>query len=189
MSARAKALTAFYDGPVWKAGKAAANATILDSDNVLLLHPLGAEGGFDMTRPAPRRPGLVVAEIRYLDRTALPAFSAFFTAKMAPRMAEAGATPMATFVTEESPNTFPRLPVREHVTVLVNVLGFASIDAHRAYQAKLAAGPDCREIAGDPLLPQFMQKPEVLRLQPTPGSRLRGVSLRPWFQAASAGAC
>jgi hypothetical protein len=174
MAARAEALGAFYGGPVWKAGAKAANATILDSDNVLLLHPLGDDGGFVRARPAPKRPGLVVAEIRYLDRAALPAFSAFYSARMAPRMAAAGATPLATFVTEASPNSFPRLPVRENVSVLVSVLGFSGVTAHRAYQSALAAGPDWREAAGDPLLPQFMRKPEVLRLEPTPHSRLRG---------------
>src|SRR4051812_40152912 len=64
MAARERALEAFYGGPVWKAGREAANATMLDSDNVLLLHPLGPDGGFDRARAAPRRPGLVVVEIR-----------------------------------------------------------------------------------------------------------------------------
>ncbi|MES2581520.1 MAG: NIPSNAP family protein [Pseudomonadota bacterium] len=34
---RPKALAAFYDGPVWARHRAAANATMVDSDNVLLL--------------------------------------------------------------------------------------------------------------------------------------------------------
>jgi len=174
MAARAASLGAFYGGPVWKAHGKAANATILDSDNVLLLRPLGADGGFDRGRPAPKSPGLVVVEIRYLDRKAAPAFAAFYASHMAPRMAAAGAAPLATFVTEESPNSFPRLPVRETVTVLASVLGFPGVAQHRAYQAALAAGPDWREQAGDPLLPQFMRKPEVLRLEPAPRSRLRG---------------
>src|SRR4051812_33116250 len=46
MAARKTALTAFYGGPVWKAHRDTANATMLDSDNVLLLHPAGAGGGF-----------------------------------------------------------------------------------------------------------------------------------------------
>ena len=37
MTSRAKALTDFYGGPVWKAHREAANATMIDSDNVLLL--------------------------------------------------------------------------------------------------------------------------------------------------------
>src|ERR1700754_1839876 len=37
MPARAEALAAFYDGPVWRRHREAANATMVDSDNVLLL--------------------------------------------------------------------------------------------------------------------------------------------------------
>ena len=37
MSAREQSLTAFYNGPVWKAHRDAANATMVNSDNVLLL--------------------------------------------------------------------------------------------------------------------------------------------------------
>ena|SRR5215211_1861831 len=45
MAARAQSLSAFYDGPIWKAHRDAANATMIDSENVLLLHlPPGACG-------------------------------------------------------------------------------------------------------------------------------------------------
>src|SRR5688500_18059770 len=45
MPARAESLNAFYSGPVWKAHREAANATMIDSDNVLLLRlPQGACG-------------------------------------------------------------------------------------------------------------------------------------------------
>ncbi|WP_433511263.1 NIPSNAP family protein [Nonomuraea sp. CA-143628] len=40
MEARRAALTAFYGGPIWKANRDAANATMIDSDNVLLLRPV-----------------------------------------------------------------------------------------------------------------------------------------------------
>jgi hypothetical protein len=36
MSERAEGLKAFYTGPVWKAHRDAANATMIDSDNVLI---------------------------------------------------------------------------------------------------------------------------------------------------------
>ncbi|MDO9356180.1 MAG: hypothetical protein Q7T55_20950, partial [Solirubrobacteraceae bacterium] len=42
MPARAAALVAFYDGPVWHAHREAANATMIDSDDVLLLQPAHA---------------------------------------------------------------------------------------------------------------------------------------------------
>jgi hypothetical protein len=39
MPSRARGLEDFYGGPVWKAHREAANATMIDSDNVLLLRP------------------------------------------------------------------------------------------------------------------------------------------------------
>ena len=46
MPSRAQALKDFYGGPVWKAHREAANATMIDSDNVLLLHPAMPTSGF-----------------------------------------------------------------------------------------------------------------------------------------------
>jgi quinol monooxygenase YgiN len=40
MLSQKRALQAFYGGPVWQGHKAAANATMVDSDNVLLLRPV-----------------------------------------------------------------------------------------------------------------------------------------------------
>lgn len=54
MAARKEALTAFYSGPVWAAHKEAANATMIDSDDVLLLKPAWPGAGFDLSRV--RRP-------------------------------------------------------------------------------------------------------------------------------------
>ena len=42
MESRAQSLAAFYGGPAWKAHSVAANATMIDSDNVLLLRPARA---------------------------------------------------------------------------------------------------------------------------------------------------
>jgi hypothetical protein len=48
MTSRAKALNDFYSGPVWKAHREAANATMIDSDNVLLLRPAFPTSGFSL---------------------------------------------------------------------------------------------------------------------------------------------
>src|SRR6266852_6525261 len=48
MTSRAKALTDFYSGPVWKAHREAANATMIDTDNVLLLRPALPASGFSL---------------------------------------------------------------------------------------------------------------------------------------------
>jgi hypothetical protein len=53
MPSRAQALKDFYGGPVWKAHREAANATMIDSDNVLLLHPAKTTSGFSLENKAP----------------------------------------------------------------------------------------------------------------------------------------
>lgn len=172
MAARAASLEAFYSGPAWKAHRETANATMIDSANVLLLHPVGPDAGFAAS--AGGHDGLVVAEIRYLDRAKAPAFQAFAAERMIPRMTAAGARLLGTFATDTSPNSFPKLPVREGETVHVTFLGFADEAAHLAWRETLARGPDWRDRAPEDLLPQFMRKPEALRLAPTARSRLRG---------------
>src|SRR5207245_6987365 len=52
MQSRARALASFYGGKHWKAHSAAANATMIDSDDVLLLRPATERSGF----PAPAAP-------------------------------------------------------------------------------------------------------------------------------------
>ena len=43
MASRPAALAGFYDGPVWQRHRTAANATMIASDNVLLLRPTDAQ--------------------------------------------------------------------------------------------------------------------------------------------------
>ena len=70
MPSRAQALKDFYGGPVWKAHREAANATMIDSNNVLLLHPAMPTSEFSLgnrNRPKPgsneTRNELIVAAI------------------------------------------------------------------------------------------------------------------------------
>ncbi len=74
MAARAEGLQAFYGGPVWKAHRDAANATMIDSDNVLLLRPARATSGFQLDdghRPPAEMinspDGIVIATIYYFN--------------------------------------------------------------------------------------------------------------------------
>jgi hypothetical protein len=159
MDARAKSLAAFYGGPVWKRHRDAANATMIDSDNVLLLKPAWEGAGFPGGgRRAPigaRAPadGCLLAVIHYFDAPVPEHVIAAF------REAARVTGISACFVTEASTNSFPALPVRERENVLV---WFA-----------LYADPD----AVQPLpngLERHLSKPvEVLRLLPTARSRLR----------------
>ncbi len=52
MTARHHALTAFYGGPVWAEHGPRANATMIDSDDVLLLRPLSAGTGVTVSPPS-----------------------------------------------------------------------------------------------------------------------------------------
>jgi hypothetical protein len=180
MEARAKSLGAFYNGPVWQAHRGAANATIVDSDNVLLLRPARPSAGFvpEGERPPPGAvdvsSALIVATTCPLAPANEDDFVEFFADMLAPALADAGATILASFVTEHSPNTFPRLPVREGENVFAWFMGFSHLAAYERHRAALARAPRwSTEIA--PALARHVEgTPEVRRLSPTARSRLQG---------------
>src|SRR5262249_958185 len=62
IASRARALGSFYGGPVWKAYSAQANATMIDTDNVLLLRPVTARSGFPIPEAGRLPAGRAVAE-------------------------------------------------------------------------------------------------------------------------------
>jgi hypothetical protein len=165
MEARATALTTFYTGPVWRAHREAANATMLDSDNVLLLRP--APGS---RAPLPwsdrTAPSLVTATIHSLGSTPPAAFASFFGQTLAPRLRELGAQPASTLVTETSPNSFAHLPVREGEPVFVWLAGWADAEAIEGFETRFARLSGWRDRAPAEVLPALMRKPERLRLAP-----------------------
>jgi quinol monooxygenase YgiN len=171
MDSRLAGLSAFYGGPHWQAHRDAANATMIDSDNVLLLRAPdnSAEFELDAPRPAPGEQapaGLVVATILYLSRSS--AAAEVFERQVKPSLAADGVPVLAWFVPETSANNFPRLPVREGEEVLVWFAAFSSAADHAAQRAVIAD-------ALSPLAPFLRSEPEVLRLEPTARSQLRGV--------------
>ncbi|MGC4949137.1 NIPSNAP family protein [Streptomyces sp. DT224] len=94
MAHRRRALEAFYDGPVWRRHRDAANATMADSDDVLLLRGPGCTPPPDAT------------EVRVT--VCHPPGPAVFDAYAARHL-----TPShALHRTEHAENDFPRLPVR-----------------------------------------------------------------------------
>ncbi len=113
LAGRAPALEAFYSGPVWREHSAAANATMVDVDNVLLLRP--AEGGPLLEVDAGRRPPV-----------GAPERDGVLTVAICPAGSDAdeidaalGERTLARFVTEPAENDFPALPVRKDVDVVV----------------------------------------------------------------------
>ena len=170
MDSRLAGLSGFYGGPLWQAHRNEANATIADSDNVLLLRASDASAAF---KPQPHRPQLgerraahrIVATIYYLKGD--PAASAQrFRSSVVPKLKTAGVPLLAWFTTEPAANNYPRLPVREGEKVLV---WFASFSGDSAYQAHKAA----IDKAAAALRPDFQREPETLRLEPTARSELR----------------
>jgi hypothetical protein len=114
MAARPGALEAFYTGPVWKEHGKAANATMIDSDDVLLLRPAGPQPPKDFMAP-----GFVVAGIHYFDEPVDNSFVERFERVLAPELTRTGGTVLGSYVTEQSQNNFPDLPVREGENVFV----------------------------------------------------------------------
>jgi len=173
MASRPQALSAFYDGQLWKSKKDAANATMLDSDNVLLLRPVSAGDGFQTSPKESGKNQIIGANIYYLSNVDTQAFEAFFDRSVRPRIEELGVKPIACFVSEEASNNFPRLPVREHDRVFVWFARWQDAAAESAFAARFAALSGWRDSAPEAIFPALMRKPERLRLVPTARSELR----------------
>lgn len=155
MATRVAALTGFYGGPVWKQHREAANATMIDFDDVLLLEPVGA--GFP---PAPRAavgvgvPGpsrvLVVVRTGVVEPALDDAERLLAAHPVVARTA-----PLA--------NDFPALPVRDEQAVV----WFASYpDAGAARRARERLDADQGWQTG-------VATVQLLELEPTPRSALR----------------
>jgi hypothetical protein len=165
MESRGCALSTFYSGPVWKAHRDAAVATMEDTDDVLLLRPAWCGSSFSSgAQRAPRGacerpPDLVMAAICYFDKDVSDSFVASFRSIMPARCEAGGATLVAALVTEKSANNFPAHPIREGEHVFI---WFAHV-------------PDVFSARPVPLhddLAGYLCKPmEVLRLRPTARSR------------------
>ena len=180
MPSRARALEDFYGGPVWKKHREAANATMIDVSNVLLLRPARPDSEFVINSDRPRvgtkenTKGLIIATIYDFDEPVTDEFVGFFEGRLKPSLTDAGASILAYFVTDHSVNTFPRLPVREGENLFV---WFSSFRDHAAYNDHLTAVSNSmhsRAKVWEELAHRLKRKPEVLKLSPTPRSRLRG---------------
>jgi len=168
-ASRAPVLDAIYSGPVWQANRSAANATMIDSDNVLLLRPHSGALPCSGARPrvaAAEPPQTIIAiSTYYLAPGGENDFAPFFEGEIAPRLRNTRGAVLATLVTENRANNFPRLPVREDVNVFVSVARFPSIATQT--ESARALGELGREIERRSAHPA-----ETFRLQPTARSLL-----------------
>ncbi len=139
------ALTAFYSGSVWQRHGPAANAMMIDSDNVFALRPVPGVAGL----PAP------VGDRAPVGATAAPGYRMVAGVVLgepdpAALAADVGAVvdaPVAVMRTDGAPNYFPPLPLRHEQAVA----WFATVDDDATVAERFT----------DP-------RHELLRLAPTP---------------------
>jgi hypothetical protein len=161
--ARVGSLGCFYGGPVWQAHREAANATMIDSDDVLLLRPAWPGAGL-WHGPARRAAGAAAGVVRImvwpLRQAADAALVAHARGTLVPALARGGAREQGWYLDDPRPNDFPRLPVRSDGPLLVSVAVYAE-----------APTPDPAVEEG--LQPWLAGPPRLLRLAPTARSALR----------------
>jgi hypothetical protein len=172
MEARCAALTAFYDGPVWKMHRAAANATMVDSDDVLLLRPT------DPAHPAlpPKSSRSARTDAPGVERVLMTAYlhdpdedlDTWLARDVHPVIEAALGTRAATWRTEPGTNTYPALPVRpEHAFVWTAT--FVDDAARLAAIARLEKSPEWQAVL--PVLNSRVRSREIIRLEPTARSQ------------------
>lgn len=173
MRSRRHALEQFYNGAVWQRHRTQANATMIDSDNVLLLRVAGSALSA-APRPAADAGSAPVysAAIHYLGDVSPSIFREFYMATIRPQLTAAGALPVLEAITETAENNYPRLPVREGENVFIHLARWSGIDRLRAFEDSQRSLSGWRDSAPPSLLPALMRKPEILRLAPSSASPL-----------------
>ena len=177
MDERARSLTKFYASSVWKANRDAATATMVDSDDVLLLRPVRSGSGFSLDHSRHNRAsdggerGVVEATILQLESPPMAEALRTFERMIGPLTMASGGRVLAFLVTEASENNYPALPIRQGVNVLAWFSGFTDRVARENYLQyqedllrALASVPGSSGVA------------QVLRLAPTRRSLLHGMS-------------
>jgi hypothetical protein len=118
---RVRSLEAFYRGPVWARHSDSANATMVDSDDVLLLRPTSPPhpppGAVPRGRAnAAPRPERVLLGTCGLTAEA-DATEPWFAATAHAALQDVLGVQVATWRTDPTPNRFPQLPVRNERTL------------------------------------------------------------------------
>ncbi len=167
MAERQAGLAAFYGGPVWRTHGDAANATMDEWHDVLMLRPAWPGSGIALrgrARPGSgNAPGRVDARVFHLKQPAGDALFQLCRQRLAPVYEAAGAQVLGWYATEDAPNNFPRLPLREGEHVLAVFALFADAAAADAFDQG-----GCWQAGAEPLLEPWLARPtQHLRLAPT----------------------
>lgn len=169
-AARTRALPAFYGGPVWAKHGPAANETMLEWHDVLMLKPAVAGSGFDTSGLQRLPPGTADLEdgrnylvaIHHLAPDTADETASLTSTAIADAARATGGNIVASLISDRSENGFRRLPVRESECVAVTLIRPSVPQAIPALEAAL------REIA-----PGTGRAPDIARLIPTARSLLR----------------
>jgi hypothetical protein len=156
LHSRPAALGTFYGGPVWAQHREAANATMIDSDDVLLLRPIPGAPALPEDGAVPPQPGssIITTIYRLQEEPSAECIELF---------AATGASAVALLQSEPAPNNFPGLPVREGEHVLVRIDRVR--DGGASQPEASSAEPD--------VTPFLADRMRVLHLEPTDRSLLR----------------
>jgi hypothetical protein len=179
LTSRHRALSDFYGGAAWAEHSEAANATMVDFDDVLLLRALAPGSGVpagEVARPpvdsAPGPPSVVTATVYRLVGPVTPAVLELVLDVLEPQLRCRGVGNHGLLQTEPGPNTFPSLPVREGENVVVRLARFDDLDSRAAVLRDLGASSAWQ--SGQRQLAAHLLAPALeLRLAPTARSLLR----------------
>jgi hypothetical protein len=170
MESRRSGLAAFYGGPVWARHGAAANVTMLDSDDVLLLrptdppHPLPG-GAAPSAGTTASRPGCVAVTV-YLVRPGDDQLVRWLTVTVGPLLERMLGVPVSMLRTDPADNNFPSLPVRSGESAFVWLAAFDDAQQHERAMARLQSDPEWTATVQPRLDAQLLGGQE-LRLEPT----------------------
>jgi hypothetical protein len=179
MAHRRETLERFYGGPVFARVGDAALAMLADSDDNLLLRPLGSRLGpgglIDLVTlregPAPPRP--LLATTWYVAAPGDGDLLESFGRVGRPAIERAGLDIVATLVTDPGPNDVPGLSIRDDVEVFVWLARAGAVPLATGHEI-LAGDPDWVRFQREEVTPRLVSAPEVRMLEPTARSRLRG---------------
>jgi NIPSNAP protein len=171
MAVRGTALPAFYGGEVWRAHSAAANATMIDSDDVLLLRPVTPLDLTGRERGGPTT--LVTVTLYHLPPGGEDAFLDFFQSQAVPLLTATGAAPLAILRTLRAENNFPALPFRADANVVAWIASFPGPDELVEHVRLLGREPRWTHDTLPVLTKHLARPPEQLQLAPTSRSLLR----------------
>lgn len=177
METRHRSLEQFYGGPVWAEHRDAANATMLEFDDVLMLRPARPGSGVAIDpgeRPEPGSAavpcGLVLAGIHLLRQPAGEEVLQIFEHEVFRALRAEGVDILGSYVTEDAKNTF-RLPVREGENAVV-WLGSVPEDRSGA-GAEILTSQAWQNKVTPVLSPSLVAPSAILELAPTGRSLLR----------------